>query len=185
MSVCPVCEAPAQSRVCEVCGHAFAPEATPATAQVSQVEDLDIPQRVEGPTDASPLLDLEPTRFEPASTPAAPAVPQDSDWERTGMAAVPDVVAGGLEELETGREPASLERSPPTVASVTCRYCRNVQAAGLMCERCGMRLPWSAKAAPSRPPPDADALVRCPRCGVRTYQRERCASCGGLLSSEA
>jgi hypothetical protein len=167
--------------MCEVCGHAFAPQGSAPTTQVSLVEDLDIPQRVEGPTAVSPLLDLEPTRFESAVVPATPAVPQDLDWERTRMGEVPDVVAGGLEELETGREPASPERTPPTLASVTCRYCRNVQAAGLMCDCCGMRLPWSAKAAPSLPSLDADLLVRCPRCGVRTYQRERCASCGGQL----
>jgi hypothetical protein len=182
MSVCPVCEAPAQSRVCEVCGHAFAPEANVAQAAASRLPDLDVLERVEEPTPVSPLLDLEPTRFESQPNPAPS---QDADWEQTRLGEVPDVAAGGLAELETGREPVSLEKTPPSVASVTCRYCRNVQTAGLMCERCGMRLPWSARVAPATAPTDPDVLVRCPRCGVRTYQRERCASCGGELAGEA
>jgi hypothetical protein len=184
MSICPLCEAPAQSRVCEVCGHAFAAEATAPAAELPPVEGLDIPQRAEGPTAVSPLLDLEPTRFDSTAVPAPLAAEEDMAWERTQLDTVGDVTAGGLAELDSGREPADTDRTPPPFASVTCRYCRNVQAAGLLCERCGMRLPWSAKAAPTLPPLDAEALVRCPRCGVRTYQRERCASCGSELASQ-
>ncbi len=184
MTVCPVCEAPAQNRVCEVCGHALIPEAAGPTAEVAPVEGFDIPQRVEGPTAVSPMLDLEPTRFEPTDVPSPPAVPQDLEWERTRLSEVADVLAGGMEELESGREPPSHDRTPPS-ASVTCRYCRNVQAEGLLCERCGMRLPWRAKAAPAPSILDADLLVRCLRCGVRTYQRERCASCGSELTAQS
>jgi hypothetical protein len=182
MSVCPVCEAPAQSRVCEVCGHAFAPEVT-AVAAVLPVEGLDLPQTADGPTTVSQLLDFEPTRLESAAPAAVPAEAPELDWERTRLSEVADVVAGGMEDFESGREAPSPDRTPPTVASVTCRYCRSVQTAGLLCERCGMRLPWSAKAAPARLPLDADVLVRCPRCGVRTYQQERCASCGSELAA--
>src|SRR5277367_5538207 len=157
MTVCPVCEAPAQSRVCEVCGHAFASEAAGPTAEVAPVEGFEVSQRVEGPTATTPLPDFEPTRFEATAAPAPPVGPQDLDWERTRGPEVADVLAGGMEELESGREPPSQDRTP-LLASVTCRYCRNVQAAGLLCERCGMRLPWRAKAAPAQPVLDADAL---------------------------
>ena len=183
MSVCPLCEALAESRVCEVCGHVFAPEVSPPTAPPPRLAELDAAPSVGGLGPVVPLTDLEPTRF--AATAAAEGS-TETDWERTRVGEVPDVSAGGLEELERGREAPDAERTLPSVVSVTCRYCRNVQASGLLCERCGMRLPWSVKvAASSRPTLDPDLLVRCPLCGVRTYQRERCAACGGLLATEA
>jgi hypothetical protein len=180
MNACPVCEAPATARVCDVCGHAFA-EASAPEAPVAPLLDLDVPPPSGGPTPVAPFPDLEPTRFPAAAVPVGGT---DAEWERNSTADVPDVAAGGLAELDTGREAAELERTPPTLVSVTCRYCRNVQASGLMCERCGMRLPWSARVASSvLPALDPDVLIRCQRCGERTYQRERCSSCGGLLAS--
>jgi hypothetical protein len=180
MNACPVCEAPAMARVCDVCGHAFA-EASAPEAPVARLPDLDVPPTPEGPTPVVPFPDLEPTRFPTAAIPAAGS---DVEWERNSMALVADVAAGGLADLDTGREVTAPERTPPTLVSVTCRYCRNVQASGLMCERCGMRLPWSPRVVSSvLPPLDPDVLIRCQRCGERTYQRERCSSCGGLLTS--
>jgi hypothetical protein len=179
---CPVCEAPATSRVCEVCGHAFAPEERPSAPPLSSLPDLDIRQPGIGEGPVLPLLDLEPTRFQPA---AGQAILSEGDWERTGVEDIPDVIAGGLEELDTGRDVAPSERTPQSLGSVVCRYCRNVQTAGLMCDHCGMRLPWSAKASGAVVPElDRDALVRCPSCGIRTYQRERCAGCGSRLTAE-
>ena len=46
-------------------------EATAPAAELPPVEGLDIPQRVEGPTAVSPLLDLEPTRFESTEVPVS------------------------------------------------------------------------------------------------------------------
>ena len=182
MPACPVCEAPTQSRVCEVCGHVFAPEPSGSELPPSRLEDLEVFPPVLAPTAVLPLLDLEPTRFE---TTAAPDVALDADWEQTRMGEVPDVGAGGLEELDRGREAPDSERTLLSVASVMCRYCRNVQASGLLCDTCGMRLPWTAKPPPPPPSLDPDALIRCPRCGVRTVQRERCAGCGELLTTSA
>ncbi len=180
MNACPVCEAPALTRVCEVCGHAFAAASSPEV-QVSPLVDLDVPPSVVGPTPVVPLSDLEPTRF------AAAAISADwseGEWERNVVAGVPDVAAGGLAEMDTGREETASERTAPTLGPVTCRYCRHVQASGAMCDSCGMRLPSTLRVASSAAPlVDPDALVRCQRCGERTYQRERCSSCGGLLTS--
>jgi hypothetical protein len=180
MNVCPVCEAPATAQVCDVCGHAFAQPPAPPEA-VAQLQDLDV---LPAPVGAVPLMavtDLEPTRFAPTAAPADDW--SEDEWERTSAGKLPDVMAGGLAELETGREAPTFERTAPTLASVTCRYCRNVQQSGLLCERCGMHLPWSARAPTSVAPTlDPDVLVRCGRCGERTYQRERCSSCGGLLT---
>jgi hypothetical protein len=182
MNACPVCEAPALSRLCEVCGHAFAPEASRSDVPLSPLSDLDVGLPAVGEVSVAPLFDLEPTRFQAAALPSSPL---DADWERTRVAEVPDVVAGGLEELESGREATVSDRIPPSAGSVVCRYCRNVQTSGLLCDHCGMRLPWSAKATSVVPPSlDPDLLVRCPGCGIRTYQRERCAGCGSRLSVE-
>jgi hypothetical protein len=181
MKLCPVCEAPASALVCEVCGHAFA--AVSPDVPVSPLLDLDAPLTAEGPVASMPLAELEPTRFPSASIPSDWS---EVDWERTSVAGVPDVAAGGLAEMDTGREEPSPERTLPSVGPITCRYCRHVQGSGVMCDECGMRLPASLVVAPpTGPPVDRDALVRCQRCGERTYQRERCSSCGGVLTSDA
>jgi hypothetical protein len=181
MNVCPVCEAPALALVCEVCGHAFAAVSSP-DVPVDPLLDLDAPLTADGAAPSVPLAELEPTRFPSAPLPSEWS---DVEWERTSVAGVPDVAAGGLAEMDTGREEPSSERTSPSVGPVTCRYCRHVQASGTMCDGCGMRLPWSMPVAASAGPPvDRDALVRCQRCGERTYQRERCSSCGGLLTSD-
>jgi hypothetical protein len=179
MNSCPVCEAPAVARVCEVCGHAFA-AATVADVEVLPLEDLDVPPTAGREPGTVPLADLEPTRFAPA---ASPADGSEVEFERTSIGRVADVAAGGLPELDRGRDETPSEPTAPAPSSVTCRYCRHVQASGLLCEDCGMRLPWNRRAAPApQALLDVDALVRCQRCGERTYQRERCSSCGGVLA---
>ncbi len=179
MNTCPVCEAPALARVCEVCGHAFGVAGTPEV-QVSPMEDLEAPISTAGPAPVVQLSDLEPTRFPAAANPTDRS---EVDWERTVVDGVPDVAAGGFAELESGREETQVERTVPTAGPVTCRYCRHVQASGALCDDCGMRLPWVLPvASPAASFLDPDALVRCRRCGERTYQRERCSSCGGLLA---
>jgi hypothetical protein len=179
MNSCPVCEAPAVARVCEVCGHAFA-AATVADVEVFQLEDLDVEPSAGRETSAVPLADLEPTRFAPA---VVPADWSEVEFERTSIGQVADVEAGGLPEMDRGRDETPPEPTAPAPSSVTCRYCRHVQASGLLCEGCGMRLPWGRRVAPSSAALlDVDALVRCQRCGERTYQRERCSSCGGVLA---
>ncbi len=180
MQLCPLCETPVVARVCEVCGHAF-PEASSPELPVSPLVDLELAIPQEGRPPVVPLPDLEPTRF------AAATVSEDwseVEWERSQVAGVPDVAAGGLADLDSGREAPSLERTPPSVGPVTCRYCRNVQASGVLCERCGLRLPRSPReAVASRV--EAETLVRCQQCGQRTLPRQRCTGCGAALATEA
>ncbi len=165
--------------VCEVCGHSITAPTT-ADAPVSRLSDLDLRSTTDGPTPVSVLADLEPTRFPPA---AAQEVWSEVEWERSRVTGVPDVVAGGLTDLDTGREVSPSERTAPSVGPVTCRYCRNVQASGLLCERCGLRLPWSQQAPRTSRPSEGDALVRCGQCGAGSHQGQRCPSCGMVLGA--
>ena len=163
MRTCPLCEASVLDSSCDVCGHTFA---SPAGVMVP----------------VQPLTELEPTRFA-----AAPALPPasiaDPELESTRAAGVPDVSAGGMPEMDRGRE-AEVERTPLPPGPIPCRYCQHIQATGRICDRCGMRLPRAPD--PTGPPPAArvaapDELVRCSACGERTYPGARCASCGALL----
>jgi hypothetical protein len=181
MQTCPVCETPVVASPCDVCGHVL-PGASPPEVPVSALLDLEVAVPSDGPTPVVPLPELEPTRF------AAATLSEDwseVEWERSQVAAsVPDIAAGGLADLDSGREAPSPERTPPSVGPVTCRYCRNVQASGLLCERCGLRLPRNpGQAATARVEPEM--LVRCQQCGERTFPQQRCASCGAVLATEA
>ena len=168
MRPCPVCEAPVTGWQCEVCGKQVGQ--SPAAANLT-----------------SPLEGMEPTLLEPTATDPVPEVPGEPllGWERTHAGAGPDVGAGGLPDLDTGR---AAPEGPPAVAPsvVTCRYCRNVQGSGLFCDRCGMRLPWvapsSAAAKAGGKAVDVSERRVCKRCGERSpAPMERCGACGALL----
>ena len=109
-------------------------------------------------------------------------------WEVTHLSAAPDIGAGGLPDLDTGR---AAPEGPAAVAPsiVTCRYCRNVQSSGLFCDRCGMRLPWAPRAAAAAPASggavDPEGRSVCKQCGERSpASMERCGACGALLHTE-
>lgn len=184
MRICPLCEAAVAGCECEVCGHALERPPDEAGAAVDRLAELDVRPPPTPRPPAARLPELEATRFAP--TPAVVAAPEPG-WEPSTAPASPDVPAGGLSELDAGREPFVGERTPVPEGPITCRYCRNVQASGLLCERCGMRLPWNPRPRLVEAPAAADAgeLVRCGRCGERTYARERCGSCGALLAAPA
>jgi hypothetical protein len=184
MHVCPVCETSNIEPVCEVCGHTFALAPSPSP-EIAPLPELDVAPPP-GAAPVVPLIDLEPTRLPPAALPTS-GTEGEADWESTREPRAPDAPAGGLPELDPGREVDAVERPAPSAGPVTCRYCRNVQATGMLCERCGMRLPWSRRTAVAAAPAgalDDTRLVRCHRCGARTYVRERCAACGSLLAVE-
>ena len=184
MRPCPVCEAPVTGWQCEVCGKQVgqSPGAANLTSPLEGMEPTLLPTEVLG-------LPVElPPGLEPTATDPVPEVPGEPllGWEVTHAGARPDVGAGGLPDLDTGR---AAPEGPPAVAPsvVTCRYCRNVQGSGLFCDRCGMRLPWvapSSAAAKKAGGKTADVSERrvCKRCGERSpAPMERCGACGALL----
>ena len=179
MRPCPVCESPVSGWLCEVCGKQVGPSPASASLDVplEGLESTQLPPEGLGLA-IEPALGLEPTGASPV-----PEVPGDPliGWEATQELQSPDVGAGGLLDLDSGR--AAPEGAPavaPTVA--TCRYCRNVQASGLFCDRCGMRLPWAAPAAVTTAEPVESRA--CKQCGERTPPpMERCGGCGALLTS--
>lgn len=135
------------------------------------------------PAGGSGLGIERPAGLEPTAIGAVPDLPGEPlpGWEATGPDPVPDVQPGGLPDLDPGR---AAPEGPPAVAPavVTCRYCRNVQASGLFCDRCGMRLPWAAPAAVAAAE-ESERRV-CKRCGERSPPAmERCGACGAVLST--
>ncbi len=182
MRPCPVCEAPVIGWICEVCGKQVGPSpASAVTVPLEGLESTQLPPDGLG-LDIEPAPDLELTATGPVpEVPGAPLL----GWEMTHAGLGPDVRAGGLPDLDPGR---AAPEGPPTVAPsvLTCRYCRNVQASGLFCDRCGMRLPWAAPAsAVTAEVADATARRVCKRCGERSpVSLERCGGCGALLVTE-
>jgi hypothetical protein len=139
MRPCPVCESPVSGWACEVCGKELGgvPGAAVPVAPLEGLELTELPGLPPERLAFAPAPDLEPTLLA-----AVPEIPGDPipGWEPTEPSGGPDMPAGGLPEVDLGRE---TQHDAPTVvpAAATCRYCRNVQATGLFCDRCGMRLP--------------------------------------------
>ncbi|HEY1416577.1 MAG TPA: hypothetical protein VGF41_01695 [Myxococcaceae bacterium] len=183
MRPCPVCETPVTGWHCEVCGKQVGP--SPATANLSApLEDLEATQL---PSEVLGLAIERTPGLEPTATEAVPEIPGEPllGWEVTHAAGGPDVGAGGLADMDSGR---AAPEGPPAVAPtvVTCRYCRNVQSSGVFCDRCGMRLPWARPAAVAVPAQDSTERRVCKRCGERSpVSMERCGACGALLATEA
>lgn len=180
MVTCPVCEhQQALPTECEVCGKAF-----------SAVKAPDLP--------AVRLPELESTRIDAAG----PELPQETlpELEQTRLRSGPELPPEILPELERARAPAvnvpteqvpelerhrleedPAQRTPAPSGAVVCRYCRNVQAQGLICDRCGMRLPRFVPASPgpqAAPPSGEEAPIIRHACGVKTRAGMPCSSCG-------
>lgn len=181
MTVCPLCNhQQAQGAECDNCGRVLT---------VTKVPDL--------PT--ARLPDLELTQLPGGNAPVAAAVMPE--LERTQLGTGPDLPQASVPDLEMTRatpvhvsvqriaefEGHLADREPKTAAppsdtaGTTCRYCRNVQLTGAMCDRCGMRLP---RYAPTRAQAAAAAGVELEvpevrhSCGARTRPGGPCSSCG-------
>lgn len=181
MIACPVCEhQQAAGEECENCGKRLVAAPNTAALPVQVLPELEQTLHT-GPGNvvAQPMPELEATKLTtPAQVPA----------ERMQELEVNQVVRPGLavqvekmSDLDTGREADGAKTVAPT-GPVGCRYCGNIQATGLMCERCGMRLPRAPVAAVAGTPAAKkfkDTIwVRCKKCAAKAKAGDRCGDCG-------
>jgi uncharacterized paraquat-inducible protein A len=182
MIICPVCEhQQAQGAECEVCGKKLTVAAPVAVAVVSMPE-LERTQLAGGraPVTTVAIPDLELTRQQSTPEVAVQPVPE-LDTGRS--AAADDVVVVPVQDMDTGRAVADWARTEVPAGPVVCRYCRNVQETGAVCERCGMRLPKvrleRSEATSARS--EAGSRARCPRCQTPGHAGRACVTCGTLV----
>ncbi len=177
MIVCPVCEhQQAQGAECEKCGKVFAP----ADLKAVPVERLEGYERT---AIADPRLKVTPETMPELEAnavrkgPDLPAV-RLQDLDRHIVDAVGELPVQPLPDVEYGREQGDGARVAPPVGPLTCRYCRSVQAEGLFCEKCGMRLPRLEVADVDAPAdPSAVQWTRCKKCGAPAKAGFRCGDC--------
>ncbi len=180
MIICPVCEHPqAQGNECEQCGKQLT-RPRPVAGPVAPLPELEPTPHAGGraPVPVERVAELAATRMAPV-----PALPPErvADLEPTRAAPAGNVMDAPLQELDSGREPDDGVRTAPPAGAATCRYCRNVQAEGLVCEKCGMRLPRLRPGfAAARDEPEG-SWGRCPRCHTRGRTGRACTDCGTVV----
>lgn len=148
-----------------------------------------------------PLLDLEQTHHEEAApftpsermeglestfSPATPtlAVPGLPELERTHLPPAAAAPSLPMEDLELSQFAPVGAPTPASSGASTCRYCKYVQLEGLLCERCGMRLPRAAVPSVETSSAEEDEAVSCSQCGTKTRPGRSCASCGNRVRAE-
>ena len=184
MVTCPVCEhTQAQGGECENCGKLLGaarvvevPVARMAELEMTAVAARNIPVQV------APLEELELTRQR-----AGPDLPAQNlaELERTASASVGPVAVEKVPEMDLGRVEDDGVRTALPAGQVVCRYCRSVQVEGLLCERCGMRLPRVRPAPAAVVPAGEEQETRCLECGSRAHVGQLCGNCGVLVLGSA
>lgn len=184
MIICPVCEHPqAQGDECDNCGKkllvpkAAAAVAVPTLPELEQTHHLGGRVAVEAPI----LPELDQTRQQ-----AGPDLPPQAvqDMETTRTAPIGAVRVEAVPEMDTGRVADDGVRTAAPTGAVVCRYCRNVQAEGMVCERCGMRLPRARPTAGATAAKGAGASAEdltwlpCQKCRTPTRPNKICTVCG-------
>jgi hypothetical protein len=183
MIICPVCEnQQAAGDECTVCGKVFkrADVAAVATERVEGLEPTVPDQKLEVPVERVPELDMG--RFEKVEAPpdATPGL------ELNQQAQVGAVPVERIGDLTDDRAADDGIRVALPIGPVACRYCGNQQAEGLVCDRCGMRLPVRAStpdggtARPKGRSNEGEA-ARCLQCGNRGIAGARCKECGSPI----
>lgn len=94
-----------------------------------------------------------------------------------GRDSIGDVAVEALGDLDTGRFDEPPAQARVSAEPVSCRYCRHVQPAGLLCEVCGMRLPRYRASLPE----DVSRVLHA--CGTVTRPGRACSSCGVYVPS--
>jgi ribosomal protein L32 len=181
MIVCPVCENPqAQGTVCDVCGRELA-AAAKVDVPIVKLPDLE-GTLVEGgraPVVVAPIADLEATRSEAVGAVQTVAL---QELERTAAEAVGAVQVAALSDLDQTRYVDTDARTAVPTGAVTCRYCKNVQAQGAICDRCGMKLP---KVSATPQAASAEGQVTCTDCGTPGAPGRPCRACGARIPAGA
>jgi hypothetical protein len=183
MIICPMCEhQQAQGIECEVCGKKLA-TAAPVAVAVATLPELEQTQLAGGraPVAVASIPDLELTRRDSVPNVAVQAVPELD----TGRSAkVGNVAAAPMQDMDTGRADAIGAKTAAPTGPVVCRYCRNVQETGAVCDRCGMRLP-KARMASAGPTQEvrvaAGERTKCPKCNSPAHAGRACVTCGTLV----
>jgi len=183
MIICPVCEhQQAQGDECDNCGKKLQVPRAAAAVPIVTLPELEQTVHVGGraPVQTEVIPELDQTRVK-----AGPDLPpqQVPDMETTRAAPVDKVSVEVVPELDTGRAPDDGVRTAAPTGAVVCRYCRNVQAEGVVCDRCGMRLP---KVRPTQAEANAKAggvdeeapWVACKKCRTPTRPNKICSVCG-------
>lgn len=189
MIICPVCDhVQPEGTECDVCGRVF-PAPAIVAAPVAPLPELELTPHAGGrvAVEVAVLPELDSTRMK-----AGPDLPPQvvQDLEATRAAATGAVQVAPMQELDTGRAQDDGVRTAAPVGAVTCRYCRNVQAQGLLCDNCGMRLPRARPAATAvagakRPGGDDDGWVACSTCHTPVRPGKACSQCGTRSRVEA
>jgi hypothetical protein len=156
-----------------------------ADAPPEQVPGLELTRLEDGaaPVQAQALAELEVTRHgdagalphaAPLAELEATSVADPLDWDSPAVAPVPELERTQLED--------PTPRSAPQAGAAPCRYCQHVQADGLFCEGCGMRLsrvsPAGAAARAPAASADGDAWGHCPACRTKLRVGRKCRECG-------
>ncbi|MCP3144514.1 hypothetical protein [Pyxidicoccus xibeiensis] len=189
MIICPLCDhVQPEGTECDVCGRVF-PAQTVDAAPVAQLAELELTPHTGGRAAvvvaALPELDL--TRQKAGPDLPAQVVP-DLELTRAGVTGA--VPVAPMQELDTGRAQDDGVRTAAPVGVVVCRYCRNEQAQGMLCDRCGMRLPRARVAATAvagakRPEGDEAGWVDCSSCHTPVRPGKACPECFTRAPAEA
>ena len=182
MIVCPVCENHVELGFeCEVCGKDLSGalgSLPPAPVTIQKMADLEvtIPERVgEVPIERAP--DVEVTAFAKAGEVASAPMP---DFEKTVADKIGEIPVLPIDDISEDRVPDDGVRTAIGTGPLTCRYCKNVQAAGSICDKCGMKLPQVAVAAVAAgtKKKKLDVWTRCRACAAPALGGENCRECG-------
>lgn len=184
MIICPVCEhQQAQGTECEVCGKKLFTTA-PVAVAVARLAELEQTQLAGGraPVQTAAIPDLELTAQQPVQHVAVQPVPE-LDTGRS--AAAGNVMVAPIQDMDTGRAVSDGLKTAAPTGPVVCRYCRNVQDIGAVCDRCGMRLPKARQTQPVASA--ASQLVQagertaCPKCHTPGYAGRACVTCSTMI----
>jgi hypothetical protein len=182
MVVCLVCEhQQAFGLECEVCGKDLGDLGGlgPPPVAPTPIEGLEVtvPERI-GEVAVERVGELEVTSLDTRGLAVMPeAVP---DLDTGNAAAVGAVSVERIADLSSDRAADDGVRTQAPTGAVTCRYCRNVQASGLICNTCGMRLPKGPTAPVQAVPVGVgeNRSIRCRACGAPATPGLRCSDCG-------